>query len=134
MLIASCAVAIDAQRFGADDVPGEVVWYLALLIASLGAASLGAWSWWLDRFGDEPTVKPATAPPPALAARVSLAPPPLARDDSDLARWVPKHDPNERPFPEPSRASQEPPAPRSGSTQTFATVESEAVAADPANS
>lgn len=132
MLVVSGAVAIDAQRFGADDVPGEVVWYLALLIASLGAASLGAWSWWLDRFGDEATPPPSVAPTPALAARVSLAPPSLERDDPDLARWVPKHDPNERPFPELSRPSQEPPAPRSGSTQTFATVEAEAIAADPA--
>lgn len=128
--IASCAITIDAQRFGADDVPGEMVWYLALLIASLGVASLGAWSWWLDRFGDDTprAVTPGVAPSaPALAERASLPPPPLHRDDPELARWVPRHDPNERPFPDPPRVSEAPIAPRSGTTQTFATVEAEAV-------
>lgn len=132
MLVASSAVAIDAQRFGPDDVPGEVVWYLALLIVSLGVASLGAWSWWLDRFGDEPAAPPVVAPTPALAARVSLAPPSFEREDPELARWIPKHDPNERPFPEASPPPADAPPPRSGSTQTFATVEDEAISADPA--
>lgn len=126
----AAAIAIDAQRFGPDDAPGEIVWYLALLMMSLGAASLAAWSWWLDRFGEGASApRPAPAVAPALAApprpAVDLAAPfaPRASREPEPARWEPRHDPNERPFPEGPRTSVEPPPARSGTTQTFATVE-----------
>ncbi len=52
MVLAGAAVAVDAQRFGPDDTPGELVWYLALLFAALCVTAAAAWSWWLDRFGE----------------------------------------------------------------------------------
>lgn len=133
MLLAGGAVAVDAQRFGPDDTPGELVWYLALLFVALCVTAAAAWSWWLDRFGEvAPTVRvlevpakvaPVAAPPSVLA--------PTARpEEPAIARWIPKHDPNERPFPDAPRASAPPPPPRSGTTQTFATVESPEVSPD----
>lgn len=134
MVLAGGAVAVDAQRFGPDDTPGELVWYLALLFVALCVSAAAAWSWWLDRFGEvAPTVRaldapvkvvPVAAPPPSV---VVTTPRPA---EPELARWIPKHDPNERPFPDAPRPSAPPPPPRSGSTQTFATVESTAVSPD----
>lgn len=134
MFLAGAAVAIDAQRFGPDDAPGEMVWYLGLLLVGLCACAAAAWSWWLDRFGEvAPTVAALRAPDlparPAPAPDVS-APAASRPAEPELARWIPKHDPNERPFPEAPRPSAPPPPPRSGTTQTFATVESTAVSPD----
>lgn len=136
---AAAAIAIDAQRFGPDDSPGELVWYLVLLVVSLGAASLGAWSWWMDRFGDplpSPSASlPAIAPPPPRRERdpiAHFAPRPSREPEVEPVRWAPKFDPNERPFPD-ARPSVEAPVelPRSGTTQTFATVELDGIRPDP---
>jgi hypothetical protein len=133
MLLAGAAVAVDAQRFGADDTPGELVWYLALLFVALCVTAAAAWSWWLDRFGEvAPTVRvlevPANVVP--LAAPPSVVVPTPRPEEPGVARWIPKHDPNERPFPDAPRPSAPPPPPRSGTTQTFATVESPEVSPD----
>jgi hypothetical protein len=64
-----------------------------------------------------------------LAAPPSVVPTPRPEEPA-LARWIPKHDPNERPFPDAPRPSAPPPTPRSGTTQTFATVESPEVSPD----
>ncbi len=133
MVLAGGAVAVDAQRFGPDDTPGELVWYLALLFAALCVTAAAAWSWWLDRFGEiAPTVRVLDAPAKVIPV---VAPPSVVvttprPEEPELARWIPRHDPNERPFPDAPRASAPPPPPRSGSTQTFATVESSAVSPD----
>lgn len=136
LAVASAAIAIDAQHFGPDDAPGEIVWYLALLLMTLGTLSLTAWSWWLDRFGDAPVASaaavPALAPPERFSREPAVAFVPRHAKEPEAARWSPKHDPNERPFPEAPRASVEPPAPvRSGTTQTFATVEIDGIRPEP---
>lgn len=135
MLLAGAAVAVDAQRFGPDDAPGELVWYLALLLVALSVCAAAAWSWWLDRFGEVAPTLPAVRVIDAPAPRVPLAAPAPAvvisrPEEPELARWVPRHDPNERPFPDAPRPSAPPPPPRSGTTQTFATVESPEVSPD----
>lgn len=137
MVLAGAAVAVDAQRFGPDDTPGELVWYLALLFASLCVTAAAAWSWWLDRFGEVAPTVPALRglDAPAMAVPVAAPPPSVVvatprPEEPELARWIPKHDPNERPFPDAPRASSPPPPPRSGTTQTFATVESPTVSPD----
>lgn len=133
LTVASAAIAIDAQRFGPDDSPGEMVWYLALLLMTLGTLSLTAWSWWMDRFGDAPVAAVPALAPPSRPTVEPVAPfVPRASREPELARWSPRHDPNERPFPESPRPSNEPAPPvRSGTTQTFATVELEGIRAEP---
>jgi hypothetical protein len=121
-----------AVIFGPDDTPGELVWYLALLFVALCVTAVASWSWWLDRFGEvAPTVRVLEVPAKVVpvAAPPVLVPTPRPEEPA-LARWIPKHDPNERPFPDAPRPSAPPPPPRSGTTQTFATVESPEVSPD----
>lgn len=130
LTLLAAAVTVDAQRFGPEDSPGEVGWYLGLAMVGLLVAALTAWSWWIERLAVAAAVvppRPRTDAPEALAAPAASAlfePRPSSVPNPEPVRWAPKFDPNERPFPDPPRPAVEAPvAERSGTTQTFATVE-----------